>query len=76
MRASINKDDIGYVPNAFNYRVKLNGKILMNCFTADEELGEAHCYRSDKEGKLITDDSGVEIATEILYGKVEIIIGK
>ena len=73
MRISIRKKDNGYAKDAFNYKVKLNGEFIDNCFTADEEKGEAHCYQIDSENKLIPDDSGMNPTTEILYGKVEII---
>jgi hypothetical protein len=54
MRVSTDKMDFGYVPDAYNYRVFLDGVELLNCVTADEELGEAHCFeephRVDKDG--------------------------
>jgi len=73
MRVSTDKNDKGYIYDAYNHYVFLDGVELKHCFTADEELGEAHCYVVDKDDKLVIDDSGENIKTEILKGKVKII---
>ena len=41
MRRSIRKNDPGYDPLAYQYEVFFNGTKIENCFTADEEKGEA-----------------------------------
>lgn len=64
MRVSVSKNDKGFVVDASNYEVFLNGEKLSNCFTADEELGEAHCYKEKVDF--------CEDRIEILKGKVEI----
>jgi hypothetical protein len=72
MRISVDKKDTGYSKSAFLYKVKLDGEFIDQCFTADEELGEAHCYKLNSKGKLkLTNKRTIE--THILKGKVEII---
>ena len=68
MRVSVIKNDPGYIEWAYGYEVHLDGVKLMNCFTADEEHGEAHCYKTDANGRPFRNGS-----IEILKGKVEII---
>lgn len=70
MRKSVNQGDPGYDPEAFKYEVFLDGVRLEHCFTADEELGEAHVYLSWEEASV----AGIPafIPTTILKGKVEI----
>lgn len=57
MRKSVRKDDPGYDPCAIYYDVYINGKKLLNCFTADEEKGEAYIFETDGSGRLIDDGS-------------------
>ena len=66
MRLSVNKDDSGYCADAFGATVTVDGILADKCFTADEELGEAHCFVEPLE--LIDG----EIKTEIKRGKVVI----
>lgn len=70
MRKSVRQDDPSYDPEAFKYEAYLDGVRLDNCFTADEELGEAHVYLTQAEAAA----AGVSslIPTTILKGKVEI----
>lgn len=78
MRISLKKDDPGYQENANKYRVMFDGIERLDCFTADEELGEIHCYviKASKvtgERMRLLDNNTREYATVIEYGKVEII---
>ena len=66
MRLSVNKDDPGFCAEAFRATVTVDGVKVEQCFIADEELGEAHCYSVPLE--LVGD----EIKTEIKRGKVVI----
>lgn len=72
MRMSVRHGDPGMCKEAFRARVFLDGAELSNCFTADEEKREAHCYASDASGKLIVD--GDCIKEEIKRGRVEIVL--
>ena len=44
MRISTKKDDPGYKEDAYLYKVTLDGKERLDCFTADEEAGMIFCY--------------------------------
>lgn len=71
MRISVRKDDPGYHQFAYRCKVHLNGEPIEGCFTADEEAGEAHIHKRDKEGKYII--VGGRVAEEIIKGEVSII---
>ena len=73
MRISVKKEDLGYRPDAFSVRVKLDGEEIKDCFTADEELGEAHCVARNDKGELYVGKSGNELAKVVKRGKVKII---
>lgn len=60
MRMSTIKGDTGYSKAAVMYDVYLDGEKLHNCFTADEELGEAHCY-ADNDLEMIVKTGKVEL---------------
>ena len=64
MRLSIRQTDPGYSPKAFSAKVFLDGEELSKCFTADEELGEAHCY--------VLEEDTEELKEVILRGDVVI----
>jgi hypothetical protein len=64
MRVSINKTDPAYTQAAYGYIVLLDGEVLNNCHTADEELGCAWVYTN------LNDDS------VCLNGRVEILTKK
>jgi hypothetical protein len=72
MRVSVHKDDCGYRTDACDFNVFLDGELLKSCFTADEELGEAHCYRLDATGNLMRNESGDAIQTEVRRGAVRL----
>ncbi len=73
MRMSINKNDPGYHERAqWRYQPYLNGKKVKDCFTADEDEGYVLRYTRDNNGQLIVDREQGKVATERLYGKVEI----
>ena len=48
-------------------------KNLKECFTADEELGEAHVYQTDSKGQVLIDHERGELKTKVLKGRVVII---
>ena len=72
MRKSVSRNDSGYDPGAHKWKVLLNGEELPNCFTADEERGEAFVYEKDKSGNFILDNYE-EIKEKRLKGKVKLI---
>lgn len=88
MRISVREDDTGYNPEACtSYGVLLDGVEIADCFTADEELGIAYCYKRGPDGKFITKKGYTKISNEFggsleldtheleeeeRYGKVEI----
>lgn len=65
MRISILKNDPDFTKKGFMYTVKLNGKHLDNCVTADDEKGEV--LVRNKTSKF-----GSNLRT--IKGKVEIIL--
>ncbi len=71
MRVSVNRNDEGYISDPGNYKVFLDGKELESCVMADEEKGEAEVYKKDKNGDYFVEGYAV-IATEIVYGEIEI----
>lgn len=50
--------------------VYLNGDVVEECVTADEELRFVEVLRRDKDGKFVV--RGNEVMTKKLYGKVQI----
>ena len=50
MRISCRKEDSGYVYDTTSTLVYVDGILANECFTADEELGIAYCYKIDKKG--------------------------
>lgn len=66
MRISVLPGDKGYPPNGM-YDVYFNGKRLVNCYTADDVLGEVVVY--DVESPALFPD---EIPMRILRGRVSI----
>jgi len=70
MRISANEQDLGYCAEAFTAKVYLDGiELIGRCITADEEKGEALCYKQPPiEGKKET------FETEILKGAVKVVI--
>jgi len=54
VRISIREDDPGYnLEKSVRATVFLDGVRLDQCFTADEELGIAACFKTDANGNLI-----------------------
>lgn len=72
MRISARQDDPGWSPDVRNVIVLLNGKKVEHCFTADEELGEVHVYKTDYAGNYVYNPYIDEIETVFLQGIVEI----
>ncbi len=52
------------------YEVYLDGVKLDNCFMADEELGEAHCFKKSKDDKFFIDEETGKVAIEVLKGEI------
>ena len=69
MRVSVNDSTIDF----WNYKALLDGVEVKNCVSADEELGEVVCYKTDKTGKFYLSENGETPDRETLKGKVEII---
>lgn len=72
MRISAIKTDPGYNTEAGQTEILLDGIKLDNCYTADEELGEAGCYVKGSSGRHILDDSGKFLKTECKYDNIVI----
>lgn len=72
MRLSVNKNDPGYSPKAFGARVFVDGTEITNCFTADEESGEAFVYIVDDHGRHVFSPLHTDIETTVIRGKVDI----
>ena len=74
MRVSIREDDKGYSKKAYDCVVYLDGKKVDDCFTADEELGEAHCFEKDSEGAYMLTPDKKSIKEIIKKGDVKIVV--
>ncbi len=84
MRCSVRENDPGYRVGAdgmaIRYHVTLNGKHIPDCFTADEELGEACCLVRGEDGRVIADfdewwtpDARPTVLKEVIHrGEVKI----
>ena len=73
MRLSVKKSDPGYRPDAHQYKPYLNGVLVKNCFTADEDRGYVLVYKTDENGNYLLNELRTEILTKKLFGKVELI---
>ena len=73
MRVSIDKNDIGYIPDAFFYTVFFDGKKLDHCVMADDVSGECIIHVTDDKGKLVLDWLKRNIKRKSIFGKVEIL---
>ena len=74
MRVSVRESDKGYTAKAFDCEVYLDGKKIQNCFTADEELGVAYCYKTDEQGEVVIDpETGNSLVEIERHGDVKII---
>ena len=73
-RLSIHKSDPGYSPQAYQAKVYVDGKELQHCFTADEELGVAFCYKKDEYGEFILTASREELVEFECEGDVVITV--
>ena len=70
MRISIYKHDPGFVSDPSLYVVYINGKMNMNCVTADEEQGTAIVYSVDINGKQLIKDKC--LVTKVIQGDIKI----
>lgn len=69
MRLSTDKSDRGY-GDASHAHVTLNGIRIMDCVTADEELGEVVVLKRGRDGKYVIE--GDNVACETRKGDVKI----
>lgn len=63
MRMSVRKSDAGYREDAAAYVVLFNGFVLDDCYTADEETGEAWIY--DRQNRWAYKEKKLEGRVEI-----------
>ena len=73
MRASVDKNDPGYSPEASEFKAYLDGVYVSNVITADEEQNYLIRYCTDEDGALILDGFG-EYLTEKHIGNISISI--
>lgn len=52
-RVSVDPNDSGYAPFPHRVRVTIDGVEPKYCVTADEGLGEVHCWRVKRDGTLL-----------------------
>jgi hypothetical protein len=71
-RMSVDKDDIGYSPEAKNHIPYLNGKKVKHCITADEKQGYVLVYITDPNDDYIFNATKTALLKKKLYGKVTI----
>ena len=74
MRLSVRKTDPGYHSRAFGAVVYLNGQIINDCFTADEEKGEVFLLKRDSDGAYMKNRTGDDIKVERKTGEVRIVV--
>lgn len=75
MRVSCDTTDPGY-SNFRGYgahEVLLNGSIVFEAITADDERGEVIRWARDEYGEFIFDRANKVLVTELVRGKVEIV---
>lgn len=72
MRVSVDRDDCGYneIVRVAVSEIILDGQVMQNCITADEELGYVKAYVHDMDGRLIEENGEPKIIE--LQGQVEI----
>lgn len=75
MRVSCEEGDAGYVTfilerGRMPQKVYLDGVLIHDAITADDELGVVIRYKRDRDDNLILDGDGA--ARETLHGRVEI----
>ena len=73
MRSSAIKSDPGYATFQPGASITVDGVPVRDCFTADEELGEAWCYVRNAAGVFEKDSTGRKIHQVCHRGKVVII---
>ena len=74
MRKSVRKNDPGYDLRAYKCQVFVDGQKVDDCFTADEEKGEAWVFDRDKSGHFIIDNYGERPREKCLKGVVRIVM--
>jgi hypothetical protein len=81
MRLSVIDGDPGYAPynlikDKGSVKIFLDDEELRLCYTADEELGMVVKTVVDDKGNIVLTPDGYEVAAEVLYGDVRIIVGE
>lgn len=59
-------------PEGKFYLAYCDGYQLPNCFFADEEVGEAHCYEVNSEGRMFLRPGRDEPSTVVIRGRIEL----
>jgi hypothetical protein len=78
VRVSCDTSDPGYI-NFCGYgahEVLLNGSVVREAITADDDRGEVIRWARDEHGEFVFNDARDELLTELLRGKVEIVTAK
>lgn len=59
-------------PEGKFYLAYCDGQQLPNCFFADEEAGEAHCYEVNSEGRMFCRPGGEGPSMVVMRGRIEL----
>lgn len=74
MRLSVDAEDPGYSPAARGATVFLDGVMVRDCVTADDERGEVIVFKHDADGKPLIDWVNQCIVKERRRGQVRIVL--
>ena len=77
MRISVNQGDPAFdvrLGRSHEARILVDGVAVANCFTADEEKGEAWCFALNDDGQMYIDPASQEPAVSVLRGVVKIVV--
>lgn len=73
MRVSCDESDPGYANwRGRQFEVRVDGKLLTHCITADEESGWAMYQVVDQLGKHVWSVHGRELMARAVFGRVQI----
>jgi hypothetical protein len=77
MRISVDPSDRAYTGERYyGATVSLDGVVLRDCVTADDEIGEIVIFKRDKDGNLILNKQRDWFVRQPLTGKVKIELGE
>lgn len=68
-RISIDKDDFGYIDNAYQYEADKDGEKLCSCITADSKRNYAVCTKFGADGRPVIE--GDSLGRVIVHGNIE-----